>query len=368
MTWNFVNLSKSECTIMKGYAIFSIIIHNFLHLSGTGFVKENESTFFQDRLDIFNTHVITLNPLLFGDIFSYLGFYGVPIFAFLSGYGLVRKYESTPHKNNNVTFTNFLWHILCKFWKLMLPAYLLFLLLNFVIGNGYVSLLSIVTQITFTNNLIFRAGLLNPGSYWYFGFSIQLYIFYYCLVYKKQRTNMLLWLLISTIIQIIVLFYIDKYPNQEPLLYIRHNFIGWLSCFLLGIWWAKNSVKSELGKKDTLFFLISIVMFVISIQNKYLWLCSPILIIYIFVFICKKSERFNTLKNIILWFGKYSAYLFVMHPIVRLFCIYIIRRTDSLPLKYMEVIVYVIACCAAAYIYSKVTEYIFNRQKYIEKK
>ena len=89
--YQYTPISKDEGLSMRGIAILCIIFHNFLHL--TLHTVENEFTFLEHRAHVF-THCIANNPSwLLADIMSFLGWYGVPIFLFLSGYGLVRKFE-----------------------------------------------------------------------------------------------------------------------------------------------------------------------------------------------------------------------------------------------------------------------------------
>ena len=85
-------LSRKECSAMRGVAIMAIMLHNYCHWL-RGIVRENEYTWQQFKFD--ELWRLTLHPdeLLPMHLVSFFGHYGVPVFLFLSGYGLVKKYE-----------------------------------------------------------------------------------------------------------------------------------------------------------------------------------------------------------------------------------------------------------------------------------
>ena len=85
-------ISKLESQALRGIAILGIILHNYCHFLGQA-VKENEYKFDATRPVQFWDKLVSLDSDLFIHIFSFLGHYGVPIFLFISGYGLVKKYE-----------------------------------------------------------------------------------------------------------------------------------------------------------------------------------------------------------------------------------------------------------------------------------
>ena len=85
-------LNKQDTGALKGIAILCIAIHNFCHWLPMA-VHENEYVFrLEDSLKLLH-HVQMLHPQVLLNVFSHFGHYGVPVFLFLSGYGLVCKYE-----------------------------------------------------------------------------------------------------------------------------------------------------------------------------------------------------------------------------------------------------------------------------------
>ena len=99
-------LTRNECTAMRGIAILAIILHNYCHFISK-IVQENEYQFFvshNEQLWQVISHPDELLPI---HLFSFFGHYGVPVFLFLSGYGLVRKYETLDDSCPPVRFVRY---------------------------------------------------------------------------------------------------------------------------------------------------------------------------------------------------------------------------------------------------------------------
>lgn len=86
---------------MRGIAILAIMLHNFCHWINGPIVKENEFRFRIERADGLFEALRNIDMYLPVQLISFFGHYGVPVFLFLSGWGLVMKYENstlhTPH-------------------------------------------------------------------------------------------------------------------------------------------------------------------------------------------------------------------------------------------------------------------------------
>ena len=83
-------MTKLECEVCRAYAIIAIFLHNYIHwLPNTP--QENEFEFDVIRHWDF-IHSIESGNDIFINLLSYLGHLGVPVFVFLSGYGLAQKY------------------------------------------------------------------------------------------------------------------------------------------------------------------------------------------------------------------------------------------------------------------------------------
>ncbi len=91
---NLFSLSLNECSAIRGIAIIMIFVHNYCRWIFSA--KENEYQFSRERVNVLNDALSNFNWDFPAQIFSFFGHYGVPIFLFLSAYGLVKKYEITP--------------------------------------------------------------------------------------------------------------------------------------------------------------------------------------------------------------------------------------------------------------------------------
>ena len=80
-------LTRNECTAMRGIAILAIVLHNYCHFISK-IVQENEYQFFVSHNEQLWQVVTNPDALLPVHLLSFFGHYGVPVFLFLSGYGL----------------------------------------------------------------------------------------------------------------------------------------------------------------------------------------------------------------------------------------------------------------------------------------
>lgn len=83
--------SRIVCEALRGVAILSIILHNYLHQLPHG-IPENEYTYRPEHVFGFlNMEILGWYSFPEG-LISYAGHYGVAVFLFLSGLGLDIKY------------------------------------------------------------------------------------------------------------------------------------------------------------------------------------------------------------------------------------------------------------------------------------
>jgi peptidoglycan/LPS O-acetylase OafA/YrhL len=164
---------------MRGIAIIFIVLHNLLHLILP--TTENEFTFHLARSITFAKCALEFNPTLWKDIFSFLGWYGVAIFLFLSGYGLTLKYGFTTQQPFKAG--TFVWKHLKRVFLLMILPYTWFAIRHLLRSQS----LPVLMQITLTSN-IFRPNGISPGVFWFFGLIAQFYIFF-ALIRKYSSTR-----------------------------------------------------------------------------------------------------------------------------------------------------------------------------------
>jgi hypothetical protein len=172
-------LSRKECTALRGLAILGIMLHNYCHWLRLA-VKENEFTFTSANnerlLDVLGIPDWNL-PV---HLLSYFGHYGVPVFFFLSGYGLVQKYESSTLHPSPSTFIRYNY---LKLFRMMIVGYVLFLMVDFMTpGPHHYQLLDVVAQLLMFNNLLPTPDkVIWPGPFWFFG-MMMVYLFVLMLI------------------------------------------------------------------------------------------------------------------------------------------------------------------------------------------
>lgn len=123
-------LTKNEVLALRGLCISLIVLHNLIH----NIVPIHEKWFNPDNAHIF-LDKITNSPIL--GTLAYAGWMGVPIFFFLSGFGLTQKYGYISDKSQFIK--NHYIKILLIFGPII------------IINNIHAStsILSIIRQLTF---------------------------------------------------------------------------------------------------------------------------------------------------------------------------------------------------------------------------
>ena len=88
-------LTRTECNALRGLAIIGIFLHNYCHWLGP-IVKENEYQFFAANVEGLNRALVHVDWNLPLHLLSFFGHYGVPLFLFLSAYGLDGNMQPGP--------------------------------------------------------------------------------------------------------------------------------------------------------------------------------------------------------------------------------------------------------------------------------
>ena len=370
-------LSRTESSALRGIAILGIILHNYCHFLGFA-VKENEYKFDAGRPMQFLDKLFSLDSDLFIHFFSFLGHYGVPIFLFISGYGLVKKYEAQPQQPASAkevspsgTFGGaFIKKHFLKLFRLMIIGYLLFIgvyLLRHSDGAQVYSWDRVLTQLTMTINFLYfdPDHIIKPGPYWFFGLMLQLYALYILVVHRWRSK----WLLLALALGSVVLeaCFAD---SQDWLNYIRYNFIGGLLPFCMGVWMARreplsNSPEGEGNKKPPLgevwWGVFSALFVLFGSLNYWTWLFVPAFVVtgaiatVKLLIACKGFlSPLSSLASPLSWLGSISAMLFVMHPVMRELIIGHYRKVDI----YGGIFIYLLSSVALAMLLKWILRYI----------
>lgn len=359
-----MTLTREQSLLLRGTCIISICLHNLLHLKSK--VYECEFVFNNARVENLFSHTPTNAWDVFDYIFSFWGWYGVCIFMFLSGYGLVMKYEVKGQSLSPLIY------ILRNYLKL----FLLMVIPLTTMYAGHIFSIEALEHLTFTINLI-DPGNITPGVYWYFGLTFQFYLLYLIFYYKRGEY----WLYAASMLSIVLVFYFEV---REPLslYYSRHNSIGWLMVFLFGVWYARGGHENRIINVIFSHRIASIGLFgalwLYSSINSYIWVISP----FFFILAClllvqKKSvprssqegEQAQTLLGRAchytgrgaIYLGVISAGIFAWHPVFRVYSY--LAMDKGFDLRLITPIYLIVSILVAAFftpLYKKMTKWTFK--------
>ncbi len=310
-----MNLTRTQCNELKGLAILSIILHNFIHQQRFGFAQQNESSFAISRtMDFFSGLGDGIGNAIC-EISSFLGWIGVPVFVFLSGYGLVKKYESSQPFSRS----DYVKHSWLKLFLLMLPGVLYFAIyMQFNDFGGVGVMARYVIYLSMLGNL-FGLYNLTPGVYWYFGLTFELYLFY--LVFERYRSNKLIWLSIT--ITLLIQCILSATGPESLVRYSFKNFIGWLPIFAAGIYTARSSQsRPNFHIKNPMILLLVLVLctglLILCNLSQWTWIFIHFAGVAFFIILMWLIEKSGFLRRFFSYLGTISAFIFVCHPIARI--------------------------------------------------
>ena len=267
-----LNLSREQCFSIKGYGIFLIFIHNFF--TNVLDIKCNEAFYAQENTTAFLNNVMSESFL--GELFGFIGWIGVPLFFFISGYGLSKKYNNT-----EINGFSFIKSHIFKLWKLLIPIFLIFILVDYLLFDNYHSISkNILPHIFFITNLLrFNENgfYFEPGVYWFFGAILQFY-FLFLILRKLNVKQLTILFFIFIIIQYLLLFL------DEPIIrWTKQNFIGWGATFTLGMILAILPETRISKGMNAVMILVSLVLLCLSLLTKIFSPLAQIAIVLLFI-------------------------------------------------------------------------------------
>lgn len=363
-------LTRSECNALRGLAIAGIFLHNYCHWLG-GVVKENEYQYFQRNVDWFAQVTSNADMLLPAHIVSFFGHYGVPVFLFLSAFGLERKYGGeTPEKKpwtvtlsgteQSLGVVDFLRYHFLKLFKMMIVGFICFTIVDAITpGQWHYTVEQIAGQLLMINNLYPEPDHnIWPGPFWFFGLMLQLYIVYRLVLYRRHWGWTVGLMVVCTAVQL----FLD--PEGEALNRWRYNFMGGMLPFGFGLLFARYGEKIMLLRLNYLSLLMCWVatsFFIMSASQTFItWTIVPALVCYASVYFVKvvgqlpQKQLRDMIMYVLGWLGSISAALFVIHPVIRKIFIPISRRGDV----YTGLLLYIIASLGAAWLIKEVMKKI----------
>lgn len=357
-------LTRAECNALRGIAILGIFLHNFCHWLNP-VVKENEYQYFQHNVDWFAQCAARVNELFPAHVISFFGHYGVPVFLFLSAYGLEMKYGNGQGKapdGRRVVVSSFVRYHYLKLFKMMIVGFICFTVVDaMTAGSWHYNVAQIVGQLLMINNFYDQPDRnIWPGPFWFFGLMLQLYVVYRLLLYRRHWGWTVGLMAVCTVAQL----FMD--PEGENLNYWRYNFMGGMLPFGLGLLFARYGNKVMLVNLTFGSFLMSWVVcsfFIVSVSGSfYTWVIVPALVCYASVYFIKTVSTLPLpwlrarIGYVLGWLGNVSAALFVIHPAIRKVFITVSRQGDI----YTGLLLYAIASLGAAWLVMKLMRHIPN--------
>lgn len=347
-----LQLSRNECTIMRGLAIIGIVLHNYAHWLG-GIVQENEYQYHQDNVDDLLQSVFHAGDLLPFHLLSFFGHYGVPVFLFLSAYGLEMKYGSLHTATTSPGILRFIRYHWLKLFRMMIVGFTVFIIIDRMTpGARSYNVTQIITQLLMVNNWLWQPDKqIWPGPYWFFGLMLQLYVIYRMLMFRKHTAVTVALMAVCTAVQLFL------QPDGEPINYYRYNFMGGMLPFGCGILWARYA-KGTTSKMIGLALLPLFIWMIWQLSQSVVgWTILPVVICMAAVATAKLVPESTT--KALLWIGRLSMAMFIIHPVTRKVFIPISRQGDF----YTGLLLYIIATIGTAWLVNMVMEQIQKPQR-----
>ena len=342
-------LSRTETNALRGLAIIGIILHNYCHFLSFA-VKENEYTFDVTRPQQMMEMLMSFDKDLFIHIFSFFGHYGVPVFLFASGFGLVMKYEKSKSQGEVAVLPFMTYHYL-KLFRLMILGFVTFIIVYILRhddGAVVYAFDRVISQLTMVINFVYDKPqkIIKPGPYWYFGLMVQLYLLYRLVCYRRRQPSVIIVMIFAALF----IQYLCR-DNHDTLNYVRYNFIGGVLPFGMGILYARHGKElSVVG--NIAIVIISAVVVLFGSMSFLSWLIVPCFIVTGAVATVQLLPA--RLLNPWVWIGTVSAALFVMHPVMREVIISHYRRVDI----YFGIWTYLLSSVALAMLLQYVLRWI----------
>jgi hypothetical protein len=325
-------LTRTECTAMRGIAILAIMLHNYCHYV-KGIAKENEYQFLTKRCDRLWEALTSPDEFLPMDLLSFFGHYGVPVFLFLSGYGLIKKYETLPSlpqgEEGQPGVWRFLRHHYLKLLRMLIVGFVLFIMVDAVTpGRFPFHWDNVIAQLLMYINVLPEPDkIIWPGIYWFFGLMMQLYIVYRLLLYRRSS-----WYVVA-LIAVCWLLQVFCAPDGDTINRLRYNFIGGMLPFGLGVLFGRvisyphTPALPHLRIASLLLTLVSVPLVIAMSFSFHSWLWIPVVIIIGTIALVKALPA--VILKIFVFFGTYSAAMFVAHPIARKLFITVAWQRDA---------------------------------------
>lgn len=344
-TW----LSRSECSAMRGLAILGIVLHNYCHWLGPA-VKENEYLFYitnSEHLWYALTHPDAILPV---HLVSYFGHYGVPVFLFLSGYGLVMKYGGMA----DLPVWRFIRYHYLKLFGMLVAGFVAFTVVDAVTPGAFrYHADNVIAQLLMYINLLPQPNSrIWPGPYWFFGLMMQFYIIYRLVLHRRH------WGVAAVLVLVCWMAQAVCGPESGALKWLRYNSVGSMLPFCGGVLLARLQPREALcglSRWQWAAAAVVLIALIVALCFGYqTWLWAPIVVVAASVAVVKALPA--GIFHALVWTGGISAAMFVIHPVLRKIFIPISRHGDI----YDGLVLYIVATMAVAWLFNQIINKIPN--------
>ena len=332
-----MTLSQKDTNALKGLGIIMIVLHNVVHQNFG--VSENEFSFHQSNLLNFFANFMEYPVTSF---FSFLGWIGVSLFVFVSGYGLSSKYTYKIDDKAKWTWKHYL-----KLVVLLAGGLVLFKLYPLLRDINAIDFKNLFLEFILLLNIT-APGDISPMVYWYIGMAFQLYICY--LLLRRLSSKILIALIIADGLALAFL-------PMEYVAYLRHNSPGWLIEFISGILAARYSYDINDKKYRFLLPLLSFMLLILASFSRFtFFLSGPF-----FIFFAIGLNGFLRRQNILIYLGGISAALYILHSVVRQVFHYLFLNADFSISPLMRGVLVLLVSIIFAIPYQKSYNYICSK-------
>ena len=360
-------LSSVQCQVLRGMAIMGIFLHNFCHLLRDS-NEENEFEFIAERATNMWNYWAGGGIDVFAPMqwLAFFGHYGVPIFFFLSGYGLVMKYERGG--GSRVGVWQFLGLHWLKLFKLMALGFVLTLITYLACGLSWHGWLEYLAQATMLSNIV--PPLCNaqtPSPYWFFGVMVEVYVIYRLLIYPFSRHGSVWrWLMPLLLVVAAWLPQVLMEHHARMLVYVRHNAAIAMLPLALGVLAARYGFVRLPRWVLGVVAVVALPLMALFSLNYQLWLWIPVLVIAGSVALVKLLEPCCGLCHTVVvaplrYVGVLSSMIFVVHSIVRMpIYMFVLKSHSGLMLiDYAWLALYIVLTLCLAWLYKKFLDFRF---------
>ena len=317
---------------IRGLAILAIFLHNYSHVL-KGIVLENEYSFVIKRPYQLLHQLLHPTLELPIHLVSFFGHYGVPLFLFLSAYGLERKYSAS---DQPVPVGKFIASHYGKLWVMMIIGFLPNLVFDVIRAGSFGDpFTNVLPRLAMINTLFpFAPNMLYPGPYWYFSLMVQAYVVYRLFLFRRSWHWAIGALLLCQLTQHLFT------DNTSVVIWLRCNLIGSMLPFVLGLLYARYG-RSVSGKQALLLLILSSVGIFLGSFTMSSWLWVPALVCIAGLSLIQLLPQ--AVINPLAWIGSISSAIFISHPLIRRIIIYYFEDQHYLGLAIYTVVTILVA-------------------------